>query len=158
MIWLAVAAVASQQVASCNATQMSADAAALVRPVLSEFLSAHAEEFDAAGRFIHESPHTKVFEKRFAKLLATRGEAADEAVAALLAFYVGEGPGEQLVCAAINRGERMRPHLEKFRACPPVTGLEPIPSFFTAISNRRVEILTCLEAGEQECKKRCQLD
>jgi hypothetical protein len=158
MVWLAIAMAVSQQAASCTGVHMSPRAAALLRPVLSEYLSAHAEEFDEVGRYRGESPHTKTFEDRLGGLLATRSVAADEAIAALLAFYIGEGPGEELVCEAITRGRKMRRHLEKFRLCPPITGLEPIPAFFTAIPNHRLEVLKCLEAGEQECKKECQFE
>jgi hypothetical protein len=69
--------------------RLSASAAALLRPVISKYLAAHAEEFDTSGRFLGlESPHRAVFEGRFEKLLATKGHAADEAIAALMCFLL----------------------------------------------------------------------
>jgi hypothetical protein len=150
--WLALAAaLLGTPATSCQAPQLSPKAAALLRPVLSEYLAAHAEEFDAAGRFVRESPHTKVFEQRFERLLATSGPSADEAIAALMAFYVGEHSAEELLCEAINRGKRIQPHLKRFLHCPPTTGLEPIADFFTNIPNLRAEALQRIEAGEGPC-------
>ena len=140
-----------QAVRALEKAGFSPKAAALLRPVLSEYLAAHAAEFDAEGRFIRESPHTKVFEQRFEKLLATSGSPADEAIAALMAFYVGKHSAEELVCEAIKRGKRIRPYLERFVGCPPVTGLEPIAPFFTSIPNLRAVALGRIDAGEKPC-------
>ena len=134
-------------VAPCE-SRLSEKAAALLKPVLSEWLVAHSEKFDADGKYLRESPHEKVFDKRFGKLLATTGAAADEAIAALLAFYVGEANSEDLVCDAIRRGRRIRPYLQRFLRCTPVTGLEPIPSFYTDIPNLREEALQRIDAGK----------
>jgi hypothetical protein len=134
------------------APRLSPRARALLRPVLSEFLAMHAEEFDSAGRYIRESPHQRIFERRFEKLMATSGPAADEAIAGLMAFYVGEYPAETLVCEAIKRGKHIRPYLVRFRDRAPVTGLEPIPSFYTAIPNLRAEALKAIDSGEKPCE------
>jgi hypothetical protein len=126
---------------------LSKAAGDLARPIFSEFFAGHAEEHDDQGRFRGPSPRMAVFERKVERLLATSGDAADEAIAALLAFYVGEHPGEELKCEAIRRGARMRRHLERFRDLTPVTGLEPIRPFFTTIPNARKEVLEAIDAG-----------
>ncbi len=118
-----------------------------MRPVLSEYLIAHAEEFDATGHFKSPSPHSRVFEERFYRLLATPGPAAAEAMAALMCFYIGEHPAEEIVCEAVRRGSQISPYLRRFRRCPPVTGLEPIDPFFTRIPNLRQEALNLIAAN-----------
>ena len=148
----ALHAAASPSTSPCRPPSLSPGAAALVRPVLSEYLASHAESFDDDGVFRGESPHYAVFEKRFYELLASHGKHVDEAIAALLCFYVGEHPAEELICEALARKKRIRPHLQRFRACPPLTGLEPIPPFFTAIPNLREEVLARMAAGEGPCQ------
>jgi len=130
---------------------LSDDAAELVQPVLSEYLIAHSESFDERGHYISKSQHEDIFEERFIKLLDNKTEAADEAIAALLCFYIGEWPAEALVCEAINSGGRIVPYLKRFLDSPPITGLEPIPSFFTDIPNLRKEVLERIENNE-ECR------
>jgi hypothetical protein len=139
--------------APCIPPRISAEASALLRPVLSEYLLAHSEEFDRpAGRFRGPSPHSPVFDERFERLLATPGSAASEAIAALMCFYVGEHQAEELVCEAIKRGKHIRVYLQRFRHCPPVTGLEPIDPFFTGIPNLREEALNLISRGRAPCE------
>ena len=135
----------------CSPPRLSPKAAALVRPVLSEYLAGHAARLDEYGVFREESVRYKVFEERFYKLLGSHGAAADEAIAALLCFYVGEHTAEELICEALARKTTIRPFLLRFRSCPPQTGLEPIPAFFTTIPNLREEVLARIAAGEGPC-------
>jgi hypothetical protein len=128
--------------------QLSRQAAALVRPILAERIAAHAEEFDAAGNLRGKSRHSAVFQERFGKLLSTAGPAADEAIAALMWFYLGEGPGEELMCAAQKRGTRMVSHLRRFMPGPPVTGLEPIRPGIQAKQYEGREALRRIDARE----------
>lgn len=127
---------------------LSPQAAALVRPILSAHFAAHAAEFDQTGRYLGRSSHSEAFEHRFGELLQTRNEAADEAIAALMAFYVGEGPGSELVCHARKRGRSMIPFLRRFLEAPPETGLEPMDAFFLRIPNSRKTTLAHIEAGD----------
>ena len=136
---------------ACVPASVSQSAAALVAPVLSERIAAHKEEFGDGGVFLGESPRSKVFEERFYKLLRRRGHAADEALAALLAFYVGEHTGEELLCEVTKRGRRMKRHLRRFLDCAPITGIEPIPPFFMAIPNFRQEALQLIASGKSAC-------
>ena len=140
--------------AAAKPPRLSPEAAVVVRQVLSEFLAAHAQEYDAQGRYLGESAHSRVFEERLGALLARKGPAADEAIAALLCFYLGEGPGEELLCQALKRGKRMVPHLQRFLRNPPVIGLEPIAPFFTSSPNMREQALKRIAAGDSggECE------
>jgi hypothetical protein len=130
---------------------LSARAARLVRPVLQEVLRAHAVAFDSAGSVVGDALRYQAFEERFDRLLGMKGPAADEAIAALMCFYLGEASADGIVCEAINRGPRIVPYLRRFLRCPPRTGLEPIPPFFTDIPNFREEVLDRIEAGETKC-------
>jgi hypothetical protein len=134
--------------ASPQPPPLSRPAAALVRPILSARVAAHAAEFDADGRFRGESPHTGVFEDRFGRLLANYGRAADEALAVLMWFYLGEGPDNELACAVRKRGARMIPHLQRFLEAAPATGLEPIPSAIAIGKNQGRSALASIKAGE----------
>ena len=149
---LALSSAPAPSTAPCRPAHLSPQAAVLVRSVLSEYFAAHAESHDDSGVYIGESPHYETFEKRFSELLASHGKPADEAIAALLCFYVGEHPAEELICEALARQKSIRPFLQRFRACPPLPGLEPIPPFFTAIPNLREEVLARIAAGKGPCQ------
>jgi hypothetical protein len=140
--------------AAAKPPRLSPEAAVVVRQVLSEFLAAHAQEYDAQGRYLGESAHSRVFEERLGALLARKDPAADEGIAALLCFYVGEGPGEELLCQVLKRGKRMVPYLQRFLRNPPLTGLEPIAPSFTNIPNMREQALKRIAAGDSggECE------
>ena len=128
---------------------LSPDAANLLKPVLSEYLKAHDEEFDEAGRYRKKSPHEDIFEERFYKLLSNHNEAATEAIAALLCFYVGEHTAEELICESVRRSKTIKPYLLYFLDKPPITGLEPIKPFFTNIPNLRQEALDLINVGKK---------
>lgn len=63
----------------------------------------------------------------FHSILKNRSTAGDEAVAYLLNVYLGEHPGEELVCEAINRGKRMLSLIREYKRCTPLIGIEPLP-------------------------------
>jgi hypothetical protein len=135
-------------VTASEGPSLSPQAAALVKPILTTRFAAHAEEYDSAGRYRGRSSHSDAFDKHLGNLLQARNKAADEAIAALMAFYVGEGPGNELICQARKRGQRMTPFLRRFLDQPPVTGLEPIDPFFLDIPNHRRTALAHIEAGD----------
>jgi hypothetical protein len=128
---------------------LSAKANALLKSVLSERFKAHDEEYDMTGRFIKQSEHSKIFYDRFYSLLSNHEEAATEAVAALLCFYMGEHSAEELICESVRRSKTIKPYLVRFINRPPITGLEPIKRFYTNIPNLRREVLDLIKAGKK---------
>ena len=85
------------------------------------------------------------------QLLRTKSAAANEAIAGLMCFYIGDDARDGLKCEAINRGRKIVPYLKKFLDAPPITGLEPIDPFFTNVPNFRRETLQRIEAGADSC-------
>ena len=61
-----------------------------------------------------EASH-KAFDRAFDPLLNKRTTASNEALAALLSFYIGEHANEDLTCELVARGKAVLPLLEKFR-------------------------------------------
>ena len=57
----------------------------------------------------------KAFDRVFDPVLNKRTPSSNEALAALLSFYIGEHPNEDLTCELIARGKAVLPLLEKFR-------------------------------------------
>ncbi|HTR01135.1 MAG TPA: hypothetical protein VMH83_14140 [Candidatus Acidoferrum sp.] len=126
---------------SAATVQVPSGVAALVAPVL----KAHA----AVAK--HDTFATEdVEEKAMEPLFAHRTPQTDEAIAVLLGFYLGEGPGEVLTCEAIARGKVMLPFIEKYErveiVVPGVNHAKTRPSK-TLYSRVRPSI----EAGE-DCK------
>jgi hypothetical protein len=141
---------AARSEAPCKPRPLSPKAASLVRPLLQEFFVLHAAEHDSIGAFARDAQDS-LFDEHLDRLFAQKGPAADEAIAALMCFYIGEGPADDIVCEAINRHGTIVPYLKRFRGCPPLTGLEPIAPFFTDVPNLREEVLDRIAAGETDC-------
>jgi len=101
----------------------------LVKPLLELRIKQNADQFTNEGVWKGESPHTPEVERRFYKLLANRSPDGDEALAFLLNVYMGEHPGEELVCEVASRGKRMLRLIDANSRCLPLTGLEPLPKY-----------------------------
>jgi len=124
------------------------DFVALLRPYLSELIAATKSEFDTNGVFLGTSPHRERADSLFDRVLATPPPVGDRAVAYLLFIYVGEHPGEELVCEAARRGKRMVPIIETFSKQLPRTGLEPYPRFIRGSGALPSEALRLIKAGQ----------
>jgi hypothetical protein len=122
---LSVQAFASE----CVPKPLPQRALALIKPLMVLRTQQAKDNFTDDGRWITESPVTPKVEKRFEALLANRSAAGDEALAYLLNVYMGEHPGEELVCEVINRGKRMVPLIRAYHECTPLIGLEPLHKF-----------------------------
>ena len=103
------------------------------------------------GVWKEASRHTAEVKRRFATLLKTRTRAGDEALAYLLTVYMGEHPGEELVCEAINRGKRMLPLIDSYARCNPRIGVEPLPKFVRGSGVLPREARQGIEKGKR-CK------
>jgi len=115
--------------ADCVPPQLSSDALQLVKPLMELRIKQNEEQFTEDGRWKGESQYTPAVEKRFYAILENRTKAGDEAMAYLLNVYMGEHPGEELVCEAINRGKQILPLIKAYSECIPMVGVEPLPKF-----------------------------
>ncbi|MBZ5646432.1 MAG: hypothetical protein LAN37_04325 [Acidobacteriia bacterium] len=61
----------------------------------------------------------RAYEERLYDLFKDKTATGDESVAVLFSFYIGEHPGEELLCEAAGRGRPMIPLLKKYRTCSP---------------------------------------
>jgi hypothetical protein len=113
----------------CKPSTLSDKAMKLIKPLMELRVKQNKEQFTDDGHWRGESQYTPEVEKRFYSILKNRSKAGDEAVAYLLNVYMGEHPGEELVCEVINRGNRMLPLIRDYKRCIPLIGLEPLPKF-----------------------------
>jgi len=125
ILLLAASTVASS--AGCEPKLLRAEALGLVRPLIELKIKDMKESVFPDGRWKGKSPHAAEVERRFEALLENRTKAGDEALAFLLNVYLGEGPGQDLVCEVSSRGRRMLVLVESYAKCVPLTGLEPLP-------------------------------
>jgi hypothetical protein len=113
----------------CKPSKLSDQSIKLIKPLMELRVRQNKEQFTEDGRWRGESQYTPDVEKRFYSILKNRSKAGDEAVAYLLNVYMGEHPGEELVCEVINRGKRMLPLIREYKKCIPLIGIEPLPMF-----------------------------
>ncbi len=125
MLLLVSAAIADD----CKPAKFSDKAMKLIKPLMQLRVKQNKEQFTEDGRWRGESQYTPDVEKRFYSILKNRSKAGDEAVAYLLNVYMGEHPGEELVCEVINRGKRMLSLIREYKRCIPLIGIEPLPKF-----------------------------
>ena len=93
----------------------------------------------------------KAYEASFYSLIEAKGADAKEARVALLAYYVGEHYGEELVCAVEADGKAMIPLLERYKECRPRSSAEPVSSRFLVAAILYDDAIDGLKKGEK-CK------
>jgi hypothetical protein len=113
----------------CQPQAMAPTVAALVKPLMQLREQETRENYDTDGRWTGKSTLGPEVEKKFEALLSNRTKAGDQALAYLLTVYLGEGPGEELVCEVINRGKKMTPLIKAAASCAPLIGIEPLHKF-----------------------------
>lgn len=114
---------------NCNPTSLSPSALNLLKPLMELRVKQNEEQFTKDGHWRGESQYSVEVTRQFYSVLENHTVAGDEAVAYLLNVYMGEHPGEELVCEAINRGKRLFPLVKSFSECTPQIGIEPLPKF-----------------------------
>jgi hypothetical protein len=147
-IWLVATTVGA---ADCDLVKVGAEARALLKPLMVLRIKEQNDQFTDEGVWKEASRHTAEVKRRFATLLKTRTRAGDEALAYLLTVYMGEHPGEELVCEAINRGKRMLPLIDSYARCNPRIGVEPLPKFVRGSGVLPREARQGIEKGKR-CK------
>jgi hypothetical protein len=90
-------------IATCRGTWLAPEVEALVRPVL---MARTGEDW---------GPDYAALEK----VIASRQPAALEARVALMAYYLGEHPGEELLESVLAEGARATPLVRKYSQCRP---------------------------------------
>ena len=113
----------------CRPQPMRQGVLALVKPLMELREQETRENYDTDGRWTGKSKLRPEIDKKFEALLSNRTKVGDKALAYLLTVYLGEGPGEELVCEVINRGKRMTPLVETAASCAPLIGIEPLHRF-----------------------------
>jgi hypothetical protein len=111
----------------CRPPLLSKGALKLVKRLIEYRIKEDTTEFNEDGGYGDQDLYAREVEKRFTAIMENRSKAGDEALAYLLNIYMGEGPDEDMVCEAINRGKRMLPLIREYRKCIPLIGLEPLP-------------------------------
>jgi len=114
---------------ACQPKMLRPEVLGLIKPLMELRIKQNQDQFTEDGRWKGESPYTPEVERQFESLLANRSKVGDAALAFLLNVYMGEHPGEELVCEFANRGKRMLPLIEEYAKCTPLTGLEPFPKY-----------------------------
>lgn len=112
---------------TCQPKVLRPEVLGLVKPLIELQIADMRESVDEKGLWKGRSKYADEVERRLEALLKNRSRAGDEALAFLLNLYMGEGPGEDLVCEVTNRGKRVLRLVETFSKCLPLTGLEPYP-------------------------------
>jgi hypothetical protein len=98
----------SAPIPTCDALPLDPAVERLISPVLLSFVRGSREPFEAA----------------LEKLLASRDSRAGEAQAALMAYYIGEHPGEELIQSLLTRPSEADPLIAKYRVCRPSLSVE----------------------------------
>jgi hypothetical protein len=143
----AAAPLAADSAAGCAAL-VSPQADRLLAPLLREEALGYAAELDTTGRLAADSVHAQRADTLFHRLLESRSEAADEALAALARVYVGDAEGEELSCELQERGARVLPHLRRFVLCLPRGAGWTVPAELVLEPDFARDDLTSIELGE----------
>jgi hypothetical protein len=78
-------------------------------------------------------------------------EVADEGLALLLHYYLGESFDEDVICLVIRRGQRILPHLKAYQAMPPCLLADRFRSILQEEEVRKLnltEAIAAIEKGE----------
>ena len=117
----------SASLADCTPIEMSKPVAKIVIPLMKARSEAYVSQGNGKFRYDELSDAARRFEQLFDGLLATRGAVADEALAVLAWFYIGEHPAEEWRCSVLERGRAMLAPLEKWSRCRPAFASIHIP-------------------------------
>ena len=105
---------ADAPIATCKAEALQPRIEALLRPVLLPMAAARRARRD----------HDEAYVRAFEALLASSDKDASEAQVALMAYYVGEHYGEELLESVLRRGPRADKLVERYAACRPTVSFE----------------------------------
>jgi hypothetical protein len=135
--------------AECTPPKMSIKAKEILKPLMELRNRQAKEQFTDDGRWRGESAVSPQVEERFYAILNNKSRAGDEAIAYLLTVYMGEHPGEELVCESINRGRRMLPLVKAYHRCQPTIGVEPLHKFVQGSGVLPPEVIEAISKGRK---------
>ena len=118
---------AAAGLAGCTPTEMPKQVAKIVVPLMKARSEAYVSQGNGKVRYDEMSQASGRFAQLFDGLLTTRGAAADEALAVLLWFYIGEHRVEEWKCSVLARGRSMLAPLDKWSRCRPAVAGIHIP-------------------------------
>jgi hypothetical protein len=93
---------------TCEAPPLDPAVEHLIKPVLLSFVEDSDETFEAP----------------FHALLVSGDSRAVEAQVALMAYYIGEHPGEELIESLLKRSSEADPLISNYRRCRPALSIE----------------------------------
>jgi len=135
-------------VAAADCPALSPRAKSALQPLMALRNRQATDQFTSDGRWRGESPVSTEVDRRFYSILADRSPSGDEALAYLLTVYMGEHPGEELICEATNRGRRLLPLVRSYGKCQPLVGAEPLHKFVQGHGILLIEVIQAIESGD----------
>ena len=133
----------------CRRPVLSNKTISVLKPLMTLRNQQASDEFYADGRWRGESPVSNEVERRFNQILSDHSKSGDEAIAYLLTVYMGEAPGEELVCEATNRGRKILPLIRRYSKCQPLVGAEPLNQYVGRPSTLPAQVIRAIEAGQK---------
>jgi hypothetical protein len=139
----------AQPAAAADCQALDEEALRAIKPLMVMRNRQAADQFTPDGRWRGESPVSAEVERRLYSILADRSPSGDQALVYLLTVYMGEHPGEELVCEAANRGKRLIPLIRSYSKCQPLVGAEPLHKFVQGSGVLPVDAIQAIESGSR---------
>ena len=124
----------AEQVGTREGVFVPEKVASLVRPILNleadslRLCRSTKPQSCTEGREREEElARSREVERLTTELLKKKGQTANEALAVLLCYYVGEGNGEDILFTITSRGRQMLPLLQKYQHRTPVINKRSYP-------------------------------
>ena len=145
---LPIASLAGEGVPDCVPLRLSKPVADLVVPILKARAAAYSRQENGKLRYDEQSAAAVEYRQRFEHLLGTQGAEANEALATLIWFYIGEHPAEEWRCEVLRRSRPMIAPLKKWAACRPALERIALPDSDRLASVSISSLLSDIEAGK----------
>ena len=132
----------------CRSTKLREPVRKLVIPILKAHADVMYPLVDGTFGYREGSEADERFQQLYYGVLELKTRASDEALAALLWFYLGDHPHEELICEIRSRGQHMLPILAKYSLCKPETPGVTLPAQSVWASVEVDELVADIKNGE----------